>query len=327
MRAKARRGVIVTAASAAIALAASAAPAPTAVAGHGEGGGPGSPLGDGFSVAKGSRLVGTVFPGPTLSDAVTVGGADTWTAVLELDGNPIKVFNRFLRQAQGAGFELGADCFLAYDDGRGVPVTGRTPDREGLLSLTCTALGRGGERSGVPEKELAIELHRSADGAPYEDNVTVRVARRPDPDAPRFPLQNWHGPFPSEWSTGVPTPPKRPKLARADQPIRPGDARAVRLIDVVEGTKLLAPPALSCAQRGGFDAVFEVTGDIEEVLDAYAIQFERIDMTTERSEESFRGNTVTRDDGIGDAGNYAATAVHGKGGRPAYVFLWFCPFA
>lgn len=295
------------------------------IAARGGGGGPGTALGDGFSVARGSELIGTVFPGQGLSSNITaVGSTYTWSAVLRLEGNPIKVMNRYLRQADDAGFEVGADCSLSYDDGRAVPPSGRPPNAESLLSLTCTVIGGTRPDEGAPE-DLSIELRRSADRTPYEDNIIIRFARLPADSAPRFAPQGWVATLPAAWETGVPDAPEPPRVAKVGKAIRPGDPDAVRLIDVVDGTRLLAPPALPCFGRGGFDAVLEITRDLDEALDASAMQFQRIDMSTHRSEGRFRGREVTLDEGLGDAGNYLATVVHGTDGQSTYLYLWFCP--
>ncbi|MGH8983914.1 MAG: hypothetical protein ACRDY6_08590 [Acidimicrobiia bacterium] len=290
--------------------------------------GTGTELGDGLEVAKGSALVGTVFPGQSLSGNISAQGsvasADSWTAILQLDGNPITVLNRYLRQAADSGFDVGAECLLAYDDGRGVVPRPRSPDPEGLRSLTCKVIGNA-DIDGASPISLSMELRRSAGSTPYEDTIIIRVAHHPAGASPQLVPQGWDATLPAAWKEGVPSPPEQPRVAKVGQPIRREDPQYARLIDVVEGTRLLAPPALPCWLRGGFDAVLEVKGDVADALDAYEAQFEDIGFTVDRGSSEFREHAVTFDEGVGDAGNYAAIAVHGEGEQPTYLHLWFCP--
>ncbi len=59
-------------------------------------------LGDGFTVAEGTELAGTVFPGTE---------PNGWFAHLVLIGNPVVVMNRYLDQARDGGFLDGGEMF------------------------------------------------------------------------------------------------------------------------------------------------------------------------------------------------------------------------
>jgi hypothetical protein len=251
-------------------------------------------------------------------------GDDVWSAVLKVTGNPIKVLDRYMSQARDLGFNMTASCDLYYSDGPSVPPSDTLRTR-GLLRLTCRAIGSASEEATTGAAALTIELRRSAGDAPYDDYILLQFARSAAGIAPGLERSGATPTLPAEWATGVPGPPEPPKLSTTGQPIRRVDPPAARPIRVVKGTRLLAPPGVPCIQRGGFDAVFEVRGNIDQVLDGYAAQFRSIDMRTERSTTQFRGREARIDEGVGETGNYGAVAVEGTKKNTAYLHLWLCP--
>lgn len=291
---------------------------------------PGRDLGDGFKVARGSELLGTVFPGlspdKTHESAEPESGNDRWTAVLRLTGNPITVLNRYMAQARREGFDIAGNCFFFYDDGETTTTPKGTTSEGELRALRCSAIGAApGDSANRPE-DLSVEVQRATGGGSDGDYILIRFTRRANGTLPpSLDSRSLGRPLPPEWADGVPPPSKPPRLSTVGEPIRRESVGDLpRPIEVVRGSRLVAPPSAPCAQRGGFDAVLQISGDRDKILDRYTGQFlgmPTIDHRTAR----FRDRTATIRYGGGEIGIFGAVAIDNARRDATFLHVWFCP--
>ena len=237
-------------------------------------------LGDGFTVAEGSELLGDVFPlEPTLS---LDGDRGSWVAHFRVTGNSVKVMNAYLEQARRAKYETAAQCVFSPPfqkdpfDTRQLPwvqVSDRLPKRSRERDLTCEGLGVIRDRGsivGLVRIDLIqgqrIEPVAGKGPGGIANGLTMTVTRVPvgveiwDDDLKwagisELPMANtvdraggkvdprvWPRSLPGSWERGVPGPPRPVVVPVAGQRFYPtGSAnQAWKVPTVEEGTKIVA---------------------------------------------------------------------------------------
>lgn len=266
-------------------------------------------LGDGFSVAEGTRLIGVVFPDRAPS---------SWRAHLNVVGNPISVMNRYMTQARRAGFVMEVGCFLSYIDEAApvglqrsmIPVSSSVPKPQGLTALRCEARGKAPDEVGR-EKEVHFELTRSTgtstsrlgDYSEYRNDLLILHGREgfTRSNISRFPqgtAKDYHASLPAAWAQGVPAAQPAPELPGAGQEVVIAPYSIGERIRIEDGSVLLSPAmAQVCPYRSESQAVIavmEVVGDRSKILDAYLRQIPTVAVrsTVKKSERQFRGETA-----------------------------------
>ncbi len=215
-------------------------------------GGPGTPLGDGFSVVEGTRLLGTPIPfGPTgLDGEQRLYENAGWTANLVVTGgDPDRIVGTYLEQAAEVGIDLQtepscvADAEMTYCGGAAWATDG-TDTREARVTLL-----RGEQGGLVSDHVILWYSEPGVVGQRIEDPRPQR-----DPSPPPVP------PPPS---------PSMPPLPDTGEPIgTAGEVNAEVLVQ--EGSRLAGPPRLHLNDAtGGIVAVLELTGDPQDVFSSY----------------------------------------------------------
>lgn len=224
----------------------------------------GTALGDGFVVAPGSRLIGTVFHQP-----VEQGGTRSWTALLIVDRDPIEVYDAYVAQARSLGILmngsgvvrdkfptcefLGADQYPAADPASATTIT---------CSGTGTQVKTGTRLSGGLSLRWGDKTHHAL--------LTVRRGR----------ATNSSTNLPDPGDTKLSTSARVPKISDRRSTPTPGDNFGIGTNgfnasygDVVleRGSRLAAPEAIAI-ERFDFVAVLRIDRDVEQVLSAYARQ-------------------------------------------------------
>lgn len=240
------------------------------------------PLGDGFTVAEGTELLGTVFPDRR----------NGWIAHLELIGNPVVVMNRYLDQARDAGFSTAVKCSIFYD----VPPS---PVNRYVLSgeasfddevpeggiprrFMCEATGErtsfiSGAKGSHRSQSFRMTVMRSMPGNESLNTATLRAAsvepvgeREYDDGVPAALPEGWRRAVPQSWVARAPS---RPRVKSAPLP----GQRFVRsyfpykVIRVEKGTEIVTGE-VEGADMGEvtcYGFVGRVVGDRDTVLDSY----------------------------------------------------------
>jgi hypothetical protein len=266
----------------------------------------GGRLPDGFSVPDGTVLLGAVEPtGPTRSVNGVIVPERGWRALLLVTGDPYDVLDEIRAQAARTGmpgslmprceanthlrwFECEVDAYspgFFEDPARGAGFFARLTRGPGNAELG-------------PMSHLLLSFSEIQPATPRQ------------PEEPPAPMDRTEPvpPFPVDW------PP----------PLQPGDPFGTIRMEtwlIEEGTRLVGPPSYTavCA-TGGFDAVFEVTGDAKRVVDGYARQFEARSFGPVRGDwdVDLPGGPSASFTGPG-AGEVSARTVDGPGGR---TYLW-----
>jgi hypothetical protein len=150
---------------------------------------------DGLLVPEGTRLVGGVIPYPASAAAP---GAASWTAVLEVPGDPLDMLEDFAAQAGrlGMGMTVPGGCAPAGDDRPECATC--TDDRPTGGAFSCGVLAYGEGR------QLHLRFFRSAEPA---RNYALLTS---DPSAPTVTVVGW---APS-LTDPVPRPPQLPAPPR-----------------------------------------------------------------------------------------------------------------
>jgi hypothetical protein len=275
----------------------------------------GTELGDGFTVAPGSVLLGAPFPD---TSHASVGGIPVpehgWTALFLVTGDPYVVLDHYSEQAARIG----------------VPI--KNPDAEFSVCTFNSAAWLECGRSGIDDR---IFSKQPAGRGLYLD--FARTSRdHPGPqaashllmtfwDASGHALPAWPAPAGATGPAPPPFPHDWPDLLEPGDHISANDAIADRPLVIEDGTRMVAPlaPFNTCV-TGGFVAIFEVFGDPETVVRGYVRQFEAA---------GFEGDVARYDDddaslidgrgGQSGAGNYRARAVL-RDGRRTYLELSRC---
>lgn len=268
----------------------------------------GTELPDGFTVAPGSVLIGSVIPEDI---SVVLSGVPIvdrgWSAVFLVPGDPARVFEHFITQGIEAGVTPRPGSFRCP-----------TPDRAD--TFVCQYYGYGGPNPAADSLTLELERHGARPGVPPASHLVMRftsTGAKPARTAADPPAVNGEPPppFPIDW----------PQLLQPGDRI-PDEIAIMGTELVIEpGTRLIAPlaPFSGCA-TGGFIGGFEVTGDVGDIVNGYARQFEA---------DQFDGEVATRtDDGatmtealyyLPGGGDVQARAIERPGQR-TYLELSRC---
>lgn len=223
----------------------------------------GTNLGNGFSVAKGTALVGDVFPIPVVypyrGEPIIDRG---WRAILLVKGDPRKVMVSYRAQASAAGMELRSAATLCDFDRTNTKAyecfaagVNDSPDDPRRVSLS---LRRGPGLFG-PMSHLTI-VYNDPDppGGVFLDS-TLSTAATPGPEPP---------PVPNEWG----------RLARpgdflfGDSYKPPGGWVPPPLKVEPDSTAAAAVGPAGNAGSSDWRSVLRVTGDPRKIVSAYRRQ-------------------------------------------------------
>lgn len=202
-------------------------------------GGPGTSLGDGFRVARGTTLVGAPTP---LHPQIGVG----WSATLLIDAEDVMVvLADYARQAEQAGMSLrtGPGCKKLSD------VT--------YCSASARKEGKGDDR-----RTFVAAIYRGKHGDLVLNHAVLRVSDG---------SVDWD--YTPEGIDGAVVEPGRfdyewPPLADVGDRIGTGDQMCHNVV-VQSGSRLAAPARVRGNHTEGVEAIFEVTGEASGVLDRY----------------------------------------------------------
>jgi hypothetical protein len=267
---------------------------------------PGGELPDGFTVPPGTVLLGAVQRTGIRS---TLNGEPVpergWNALLLVNGDPYDVLEDVRAQAAHNGMPaslMPTGC-TTYPDVVECRVDAHSPGfvqhpaRGAGLSALVTR-GPGGS-SRPPMSHLRLSY----------SEVQPSEARKPVAAPPAVDRTEPVRLFPDDWPA----------------PLQPGDrfgSISGETWVVEDGTRLVGPPSYTavCA-TGGFDAVFEVTGDAERVVERYARQFAHAGFSGVRAPfgDDVPGTGPSARYTQPGGGEVSAVTVDGSGGRR---FLW-----
>lgn len=308
--------------------------------------GPGTPLGDGFTVARGTGLIGAVFPSDTAgrSDSGLRIADRGWRAMLLATGDPDAIMAAYSEQAAAVGLPLAPDhagppCLLFLDllactmaarigtpqDGRAVRIVlhrrPSTGEREGL-GLTAIVMG---EVEAPPVSHMTISYSESGEGGrgvPTSTTPTTTLYDLPPPVLRELDRRKIDDP------SSIELPRQWPPLVRSDALLRGGGAGAGQVTATVEPGSLLAAPT-GVTPECTFEtwaAVLWVTGEPRAVVAAYRRQFigagplERVEVE-KRSEGEATVYSVS--DQADDGASYSAEAVV-RPGEPTWMLIETC---
>jgi hypothetical protein len=227
--------------------------------------GAGSRMDSVLVVPEGAELVGTVFP------AAEEGN---WDAVLLVTGDdPLAVLRDLVDQTDDAGYDVstlrsdGAACdvFLgaalecrAYASRQGAPESYE-------FSL------RWGNLDGASFRHVLVR--RDSESIWFEPNLTSVESDLP---APPEPVDDWEAP---EVGDPVAAPP---------------EAFGETVVELEAGGRMLGPATHSWSATSGFNVVVALNDDVtvDQVVAAYAAQFEHRGFEGEISESSFEGRSA-----------------------------------
>ncbi|MGQ0805859.1 MAG: hypothetical protein ACT4PI_18640 [Actinomycetota bacterium] len=272
--------------------------------------GPGTEIGDGFTVAAGTVLLGTRFPLPPRHDPRQ---PKTWIAFLLVEGDPGDALSDYAAQAAKAGLSVHTSASACY--------------RSELDYVDCSLGAEAGPWNSPAGRSLDVRLaHSDADGdEPFASHLVLRYSSWGDPaaipstpimPAPELPIDVRFGPRPNP-----------PELPESGEPIAPHlqPSWDLHTIEVEAGSELLAPPSpLHCDAQPGFDAILRVTADPHKVLTRYAEQFDQgfpRGLELERHELDQHELEMVQVVGLGDSGfgNVDVTAVTVPSGE---TYFW-----
>jgi hypothetical protein len=218
----------------------------------------GTELPNGFSVAKGSALIGDVFPNSVVFLGTYKGVPipnPGWSAVLLVTGDPRQVMADYRRQAIEAGLAIDAGS-CGFDDN----------ERGGVYRC---------EAAGVPR--VSIWIMRGE--APFGAMSHMVIAYSGDEASTSSDRSSPHGTVPP-----ISGPPPPPVPTRWEQLARPGDfvfgdspkaplSYMAPPFRVEPGSEVAAPIA-PLGTYGSYDwtAILHVTGDPAQVADEYRTQ-------------------------------------------------------
>lgn len=261
---------------------------------------PGSRLADGFTVADGTVLLGTVFPHQRYDT-----GERGWSAVLLLTGEANEVPGAYVDQAATAGLPLVSggekpSCFLQHSVWS-CRATARAAFGDAYRSLIVHTQQAPQRGSRPPLAHVLLRYDQGGD----DPLPALQAVGRPDVAvaAPASPSRQW------------------PPLPSSGAQFEFGYGG---FLTVVPGSALVAPPADE--SLGGWISVVRLdAGRPAETIDAYARQ--GLGSGRFLSTEPFDrdGATVLSASWNVDGGEVRATAVS-KPGRPAYLLLSHVPF-
>jgi hypothetical protein len=267
---------------------------------------PGGELPDGFTVPPGTVLLGAVertgIRSMVNGEPVPERG---WRALLLVHGDLYRVLDDVRAQAARSGMPaslMPTGC-TTYPGVLECRVDAHSPGfvehparGAGLSALVTRGPGGAGR---PPTSHLLLSY----------SEVQPATARKPLDAPPAIDRTEPVPPFPDHW----------PAL------LQPGDrfgSISGESWVVEDGTRLVGPPSYTavCA-TGGFDAVFEVTGDAEHVVDRYARQFAHAGFSGVRAPfgDDVPGTGPSARYTQPGGGEVSAVTVAGAGG---HRFLW-----
>lgn len=261
-------------------------------------GAPGTALGDGFTVADGTILVGDPLPTGLLAYSQGEPGADGgWTAMSIVDGgDPTGIVDEYMAQAARAGLDEQPGKGCARD----------------LEVTICWAFARSPGLADL--RSFLAAVVRGPRGDVYSDHVVVRYAT----SARYWEYGNLHHGSRAVESPAGPV--AWPPLAGAGDPL--GTAGEMgHEVTIQEGSRLVAPARLNLDDvTGGVVAMLEVTGNPASVLGAYldSLASQGLEASPPRT-LAIDGAVVTNavaDEAGGDS--YGFTIVE-RPGRPTWL--------
>jgi hypothetical protein len=264
-------------------------------------GAPGTSLGDGFSVAEGTVLIGDPIPNGLvgLQDGVEIVD-EGWTATLLVDGaEPRALVDAYLAQAEAAGLvPMSSGCGLDVE------------------ALVCGGGARSADRAEA--RSLLVRTVRGPRNDLVSDHVEVRYST-----IDRGWRHSGDIPFADDGPPDLEPVTAWPPLPAVGEPIS-SDGEVRTPIPVQEGSRLAGPVHLSLDDAtGGIVALLEVTGDPDEVFRSY------LDVVGEA--EGFQPST-TDERTIGDAavtevstfqagGDHLELTLVERPGRPVWLAI------
>lgn len=234
--------------------------------------GAGTALPNGFTVAPGSVLLGSVLPIRTVQ---TFTGAPVpehgWVAVFLVPGDPYRVIDHYRAAAARAGIPSSGACRTnEYVGTFECEVSGSS---SGYLGNPRTGASfsvhfeRRGDKPGVsPASHLLLSYFAVDSTAPMDPVAAPVLIVRDEPPPP----------FPTDW------PALLDEGDRIPTPELWSPVKERRLV-VEQGTRLVAPLApFNVCVTGGFVGVFEVNDDPQRVVEGYARQFKAMGFSPQR---------------------------------------------
>ena len=288
----------------------------------------GTTLGNGFTVAPGSYLIGAVFP---MGVAVVRDGEPLqdrgWQARLLVVGEPAAVIAHYQRQGRAAGLEIEGGDFPrrnAWDAGE-ANLCGKDP----VEGYGCYAYGETTDESRVRRFtfRFARRAARPVLGARDAPQSFALVAYS-DTDVSVLPAGG------RRTRPSTPGPPAPPMPSGWPAPGGPGERVVVGLPDrlsvrIEPGSRAAAPPLFSLDRAVPVpELVLRIDDDPERVLRAYRDQFDRLLERYWRTQVNTPPIERTRDDGasvlhlhIGETLSFDLTAFV-REGQPTWALLY-----
>lgn len=218
----------------------------------------GHPLGNGFTVAPGTALLGEAFPYVNPFTDRMAG----WDAYLVVTGDPLRVMASYRDQAEAAGIPLAPSNVVPSEDPiRGTP-TYCTDSPE--LGYLCSATGKvSTERA---SRLIAVEIHRGHNPpaswalVSYREVTPTSETQTP---APPYALGTSAPELPNKW----------PRLSGPGARIRPFVGDSSTELRIEPGSRAIAHVMVS--QGGTPQVLLAIDGDPDEVAKRYKEQFDR----------------------------------------------------
>lgn len=241
--------------------------------------GPGTTLGSGFTVVSGTRLLWLDGTEGTIDGDRPL---ESWSARLELNGDPFEVYDAYVEQALDAGFTLvrgQQGCLRTYVDSPGGATVAplRSPTASPLRGERLEAVECGFEARRDRHERLNLGVSWS-ESESESDGTTLRLPGA-GIDYERWPTGTLHQQRPvdevAQYASAVddtttPAEPVDPAaLPQAGEPV--GEHPVAARVTVLDGTQLVVPVE-DCGQSG-FSALLAVTaGDPEAAFIGYRDQ-------------------------------------------------------
>jgi hypothetical protein len=228
---------------------------------------PGTPVADGFTVAEGSVMIGAPLPIGVAyfhrGEPVVDGG---WLATMYVSGEPARVLEAYLRQAEALGFRRRP---VVPEPGREATSRVATCALDDSALYRCVAAAR--RRDGGEPRTVLVDVARRDLGGGFASQLTLRYSTL----EVSYEHGDWHA-F-GDPAAPAPAPPEEwPPLPEPGDPIGPPWPQAAEL-RVLPGTELAAQPGLDtdCTQVGTA-LTFASHGDAHAVIAAYGRQFHEL---------------------------------------------------
>lgn len=267
--------------------------------------GPGTPLGNGFTVADGSVLlagplpaaVGLIYEG----EPVPVEG---WAAHLVIAGDPRPVMDAYRSQAEAAGFEVTSADDVAISQSPATPIC-RVEYGEQICAIA------GYDRSDPDRRFSAFFVRRPANGrVPATSSLDLAYRVEPIPDREEFdPIPERSPPNPLGTSI-APVATDWPPLPAAGDPFAEGyEASGIEPFLLEAGSRLAGAPGPSDCTNEAYRAILTIDGDAQDLFEAYTAQADRhsggLAGEIARTQATDRGLITTYLAGGGGADSYA----------------------